>query len=57
MRDTIEESILALHDRKRALADAVLAGSDAGGTLSVDELRALVTTTRRHAGATGQELA
>jgi superfamily II DNA or RNA helicase len=57
LRDTIEESILALHADKRALADAVLSGSDAGGTLSLDDLRALLTSTRRHVGDHVQELA
>ncbi len=57
VRDTIEEAILALHGTKRALADAVLAGSDVGGTLSVDELRALLTSSRRHVDHDVQELA
>gem|GEM_PF-1614754 len=55
--DTIEESILALHASKRALADAVLAGTDAGGALSMDELRALLTTSRRHVDHDAIELA
>ena len=35
---TIEERILALHAEKRDLADQILAGTDAGGKLSVTEV-------------------
>ena len=39
---TIEEQILALHHRKRELADALLAGADAAAGLSVGQLLELV---------------
>jgi SNF2 family DNA or RNA helicase len=43
-RGTIEERVAALLDRKRALADAVLARGDAALTeLSNEDLRDLVT--------------
>jgi len=35
---TLEETILALHAEKRGLVDSVLAGTDAAGTLSPEEL-------------------
>jgi superfamily II DNA or RNA helicase len=57
MTGTLEESILGLHARKRSLADAVLAGTDAAGALSLDELRTLLVSTRRHADHAAQELA
>jgi SNF2 family DNA or RNA helicase len=41
-RDTVEEGILRLQERKRALADAALGGADQGGGLSRDELLALL---------------
>jgi superfamily II DNA or RNA helicase len=40
---TIEASILAMHDRKRALADRVLAGTDAAARLNNEQLAALIT--------------
>jgi len=46
MQDTIEAPILALHEQKRALADAVLEGSDAAARLSVSDLVALVQNVR-----------
>ena len=46
-RGTIEEDILELHHDKRALVDAVLSGTDAAATLSVDELLGLVRRSRR----------
>jgi SNF2 family DNA or RNA helicase len=49
-RDTIEEQMLEVHHDKRQLVDAVLAGTDAAGALSVDELMQLVRRTRRHGG-------
>jgi hypothetical protein len=39
---TIEEKILALHARKRELAEGVLEGSDAAGRLGVQELMDLI---------------
>ena len=39
---TIEEDIVALHHRKRTLADSLLAGGDAAARLSVEELVALI---------------
>ena len=46
-RGTIEEDILELHHDKRALVDAVLAGTEAAGALSLDELIGLVRQSRR----------
>ena len=43
--NTIEEKILALHGHKRDLADKLLAGTDSGGKLSVDEVMALIQDT------------
>ncbi len=40
--NTIEEKILKLHDEKRDLADALLAGTDASARLSLDELMQLL---------------
>lgn len=37
-QDTVEDRILALHRKKRALAEALLEGSDAAGALSEEEL-------------------
>jgi superfamily II DNA or RNA helicase len=39
---TIEEKILALHARKRALAEGILQGSDAAGRMGTQELLALI---------------
>ncbi|TNF26326.1 MAG: DEAD/DEAH box helicase, partial [Deltaproteobacteria bacterium] len=41
-RGTVEEGIMALHDDKRELAEALLAGTDAARALTVEELAALV---------------
>ena len=41
-RDTIEETVLALHEKKRDLADQLLAGANVSGQLSTDELYALI---------------
>jgi SNF2 family DNA or RNA helicase len=41
-RGTIEEQMLALHADKRDLVDSVLEGADAAGSLTVDELVALL---------------
>jgi SNF2 domain-containing protein/helicase-like protein len=41
-KDTIEESIVALHENKRALADALLSGGSDAATLSVSELIGLI---------------
>ncbi len=39
---TIEEQILSLHASKRALADGLLSGTDAAGSLSLDDMVELV---------------
>jgi SNF2 family DNA or RNA helicase len=41
-RDTIEQTVLALHADKRELADSLLAGSELAGKLSAAELVALM---------------
>ncbi len=41
-RHTIEEKILALHDRKRDLASRLLEGSDLSGAMSAEELLVLI---------------
>ena len=41
-RDTVEERILALQERKRALADAALAGAEGGSPLTREDLLALL---------------
>jgi len=41
-RDTIEERIVALHRTKRALADALLEGTEAAARLGTDELLELI---------------
>jgi SNF2 family DNA or RNA helicase len=41
-QDTVEERILALQQRKRALADAVLGEASEAGRLSRDDLLALL---------------
>jgi superfamily II DNA or RNA helicase len=56
MDGTIEVPIVALHEKKRALADAVLAGTDAAGRLDVRELAALLRHTRRLVADDAQEL-
>ena len=56
MDDTIEAPILALHERKRALADALLDGTDVAGKLSLDELTSLIRSSRRHVDDGGQEV-
>ena len=43
MRDSVEEKVLALQERKRRLFDA-LVGSPASSGLALDELRALFET-------------
>ena len=53
---TLEEPILDLHERKRALADGILDGSDAASKLDIDELLSLVKNSRRFDGAVGQEI-
>ena len=40
--DTVEERILALQSRKRALADAALAGAERAASLTRDDLLALL---------------
>jgi SNF2 family DNA or RNA helicase len=44
-RETIEESIVELHVKKRRIAESLLDGGDAAGTLSADELLELVKET------------
>jgi len=56
MDGTIEAPILELHERKRALADAVLAGTDAAGRLDVAALAELLRHTRRVVGDDAVEL-
>jgi SNF2 family DNA or RNA helicase len=41
-KDTIEESIVALHQNKRALAEALLSEGSEAATLSVGELIGLI---------------
>lgn len=41
-RDTIEEKIVDLHQRKRDLADSLLEGSDMGGKITAEELLRLI---------------
>ncbi len=41
-KDTVEEGILALQDRKRAIADAALAGGGAAAAITRDDLLALL---------------
>ena len=55
MADTIEAPILEMHGHKRALADAILEGTDAAGRLSLDDLQALLSHTRRTADDDRQE--
>ena len=57
MDDTIEAPILALHERKKALADGLLDGTDVAGKLTLDELTSLIRSSRRHVDDGGQELA
>ncbi len=47
MDNTIESEILKLHEHKRALADAVLDGTDVAGRLDADQLMSLLKHTRR----------
>ena len=42
-QDTVEERILALQERKRAMAGAALAGADRGMAITREELLALLT--------------
>ena len=44
-RGTIEETVLALHADKRALASSLLEGTDLAATLSTDDLVALIRDT------------
>jgi SNF2 family DNA or RNA helicase len=41
-RDTVEERILALQQRKRELAEAALAGTDRANAISREDLLALL---------------
>jgi SNF2 family DNA or RNA helicase len=43
-RGTIEERVLELHEDKRALVGAVLAGKDRAGKLSTEQLLQLLST-------------
>ena len=49
-RGTVEEGIMALHDEKRELAEALLAGTDAARALTVEELAALIRGAREGRG-------
>ena len=42
VRNTIEEKIVALHQRKRDVAEQLLRGADITGRLSTEELLALL---------------
>jgi SNF2 family DNA or RNA helicase len=42
VKDSIEEGILALHRRKRDLADALLEGADASARLTEEDLIDLI---------------
>lgn len=42
-RDTIEEKIVEMHNRKRDLADSLLQGSDMSSKISSKELLELIT--------------
>ena len=41
-RDTVEEGVLEMHERKRQLSDRILAGADLAAGLSTEELIGLV---------------
>ena len=41
-KGTVEETIYDLHRNKRALLDALMAGSGSAAALDVDELRRLI---------------
>jgi SNF2 family DNA or RNA helicase len=41
-RGTIEETVMALHEDKRKLAESILEGSGASGKLSIAQLGALI---------------
>jgi SNF2 family DNA or RNA helicase len=43
MQGSIEEQILALHEQKRELADSLLEGTGAASSLSIDELKTLLS--------------
>jgi SNF2-related domain/Helicase conserved C-terminal domain len=53
MQGSIEEKILALHDHKRDLADALLEGTASSAALTVDELLLLVREAGEEAAAIG----
>ncbi len=53
-RGTVEEAIVALHDRKRELAEDLLAGTGSAAALSVDELVALIAGELSGDGATDE---
>jgi superfamily II DNA or RNA helicase len=44
-KETIEDSIVKLHVKKRQIAESLLDGGDAAGSLSADELLELITET------------
>lgn len=48
--NTIEEAIVDLHAKKRALADSILDGAEAASALTVDDMRALLAGTRPGSG-------
>ena len=41
-KNTVEDRIVALHDKKRDLANRLLDGTDLGGALSVEEMIQLI---------------
>jgi superfamily II DNA or RNA helicase len=55
--DTLEEDMLELHERKRALVEGVLHGTDAGAAASIDELLSILKHTRRKSDDDIQEVA
>ncbi len=45
--DTIEQKIIELHERKREMANDLLAGKDGAGRLTFDEMLALIQAPAR----------
>jgi SNF2 family DNA or RNA helicase len=46
-RETIEDRIVELHAKKRGIAESLLDGGEAAGSLSADELLSLIGETQR----------
>lgn len=55
-KDTIEEKIIALHDRKRELVSSILEGSDEAAKLSTQELVDLIKTSGSTAYQPGEDV-